>query len=94
MKSKKISFKVAESDVRLISKNVVTLIINRLGENFRQSAAKLEGSFSSADSVGIMTELQELCEVLENSIKELTLSADLIEQIPDLEESGETPEKK
>lgn len=86
---KKISFKVAEEDIRAIAKNTLTLVISRLGINFQQNIANIEQAFLSANNMEILTEIQTLIDGLEDNIKELQNLADLVGEIPDLDSKEE-----
>ena len=88
MKLKKISFKVLEEDIRGIARNSLSLVIGRLSTRFQENTAQVSDSLQG-NSVDILTEVQNVIEGLEESIKELQNLADLIGEIPDLETEEE-----
>ena len=89
MKLKKISFKVLEEDIRGIARNSLSLVIGRLSTRFQENTAQVSDSLQEGSSVDILTEVQNVIEGLEESIKELQNLADLIGEIPDLETEEE-----
>lgn len=89
MKLKKISFKVLEEDIRGIARNSLSLVIGRLSTRFQENTAQVSDSLQEGNSVDILTEVQNVIEGLEESIKELQNLADLIGEIPDLETEEE-----
>ena len=89
MKLKKISFKVLEEDIRGIARNSLSLVIGRLSTRFKENTAQVSDSLQEGSSVDILTEVQNVIEGLEESIKELQNLADLIGEIPDLETEEE-----
>ena len=89
MKLKKISFKVLEEDIRGIARNSLSLVIGRLGTRFQENTAQVSDSLQEGNSVDILTEVQNVIEGLEESIKELQNLADLIGEMPDLETEEE-----
>ena len=85
MKLKKISFKVLEEDIRGIARNS----IGRLGTRFQKNTSQVSEALTEGNSVDILTEVQNVIEGLEESIKELQNLADLIGEIPDIEDTEE-----
>tara|TARA_R100000388_G_C7201516_1_gene138759 strand:+ start:354 stop:623 length:270 start_codon:yes stop_codon:yes gene_type:complete len=89
MKLKKISFKVLEEDIRGIARNSISLVIGRLGTRFQKNTSQVSEALTEGNSVDILTEVQNVIEGLEESIKELQNLADLIGEIPDIEDTEE-----
>jgi hypothetical protein len=89
MKLKKISFKVLEEDIRGIARNSISLVIGRLSKKFQENTEQVSETLTNGTSVDVLTEVQNVIEGLEESIKELQNLADLIGEIPDLETEEE-----
>ena len=96
MKSKKLSFKVIEEDIRPVASAVVGGATNRLTKGYQEAARKLNGLLSTGNSLEILESLQELVDLLETAVKELEQCGEVVSQIPDLpeEDSEESSEKK
>ena len=89
MKTKKISLKVMEEDVRPLASSAVTLILNRLSKRYMKAAADLDSAFKDQNKLHILQAIQDLSDMLALTVEELENTTSLIAEVPDLKESPE-----
>ena len=79
MKKKKLNFFAHPTDIRAITANVLSLILNRFGDKYHSASRNLNEAVGSSDNIEVLEVLQELVDVFEETIKEIESCSDLVE---------------
>tara|TARA_Y100000592_G_C5379312_1_gene272618 strand:- start:32 stop:361 length:330 start_codon:yes stop_codon:yes gene_type:complete len=85
MKKKKLNFFAHPTDIRAITANVLSLILNRFGDKYHSASRNLNEAVGSSDNIEVLEVLQELVDVFEETIKEIESCSDLVECIQPVE---------
>ncbi len=89
MKTKKISYKAAEEDIRPLVTNALSYILVRFNKRLVDATSTLEDACTNKDKRDILEAVEGLVDVLSLSIEELENTTSLIAEVPEVKNNLE-----